>query len=752
MKNYLKNLRISRKFNFLASVVISVFTILTLIVLFAFGYIYKMDYDFDSQQGEVFDEVLDIAKEVRAIQSRTGLALYFDLAGNEKSLEKNIQFLEENRDNLISNIDFVETHFNEELGSNHEYSIQVKKLAASVDELEVVLNDLIAALKSGNTVKAEKIVQQSGGIIDETLDLANGARNNVIKAIDVYTARTEEVVRFSFFAVVSGYVISLIIAIVITKIIGKIINDNFKELSDSVKCIADGELENVVALNQKDEIGDLSRNIAFAADNVLTLVDDMKDSVNKFVNEGYLEPKLDSEKYVGNYRELAETYNNVFDSFTAGVAEVFDSLDKIVKGDFNLELTDYQGERASINDSLRSVTNKIESIYNEITSIVTSTANGDLSHRANTENFDGKWKDTLENLNLLSNSIAEPFEEFKAVLNEVAHGNLQGEITGKYEGEFQEVSDIINHTIKELSMYISIISTTLNSISHERNLDLSIDTQFLGEFDQIKVAINTIIDTYNGMFRDFLATANELSDVSVSLTDGSVTVATGASEQVTTLNELNTTVELVSNNTKDNAESSQKANQISATSRDNAINGDKEMKTMLDAMEEIKSASSDIENIIKVIDDIAFQTNLLALNAAVEAAHAGQHGRGFAVVAEEVGNLASRSKVAAEQTSELIKRSLEKVELGSKLANSTAGTLNDILENVTEVSSLLEGISGASTTQATSLSEISQSLKSFEGIVQTYTATSEQSVATSEELSAQAEELRSSLSNFTLRP
>ncbi len=751
MKNRIKNLKIRGKFTFLASIIIGLFAFLSIIMLGAFGYINIHESKTSLAYAENLENDLDIAKDVRTIQAIIGNALYYAQIDDDARFERAIKDIDDAFNNASQTIDKSVKFYTENFGANHKYTLAIKEVDVAVTEFNEKYDELVGLLSSHKKDEAIKFVNKYEYLLYDALDAANERRSDSISGINNFMDEISQLTIIILISLTGLTIVTFIISMIMAKKVSKVVDDNFVELSESVRAIAEGDFQEVVALNQKDEIGDLSRNIAFAADTILTLIEDMKHSVNDFVHEGVMNPALDENKYVGDYKDLSITFNGVYENVNETTEVIFDSLNKIVDGDFNLDIPEYPGEKVVINENFDHLTLKINLISSEIQNMVTLVSNGELSERADTDQFNGKWKEILEGFNLLTENINVPFAEFREVLAEVGKGNLNVAVEGDFNGEFKVMSDSINETVKELSKYISVISTTLNEISHNKNLDLTIDSEFLGDFDKIKVAINTIIETYNAMFRDFLATANELTDVAVSLTDGSVTVATGASEQVTTLNQLNTTISLVSANTKENADSSQKANQISATSRENAINGDIEMKTMLSAMEEIKSASSDIANIIKVIDDIAFQTNLLALNAAVEAAHAGQHGRGFAVVAEEVGNLASRSKVAAEQTSALIKKSLEKVELGSQLANSTASTLNDILGNVTDVSSLLEEISGASSAQATSLSEISESLKSFENIVQTYTATSEQSVATSEELSAQAEELRSLLANFTLR-
>jgi len=280
--------------------------------------------------------------------------------------------------------------------------------------------------------------------------------------------------------------------------------------------------------------------------------------------------------------------------------------------------------------------------------------------------------------------------------------------------------------------------------------DLTVDINLKSDRDLLGLSLREVVTSFHDIALNIVEAATQVALSSDAVSNSSVVLSQGATEQASAIQELNATLEQIKTQTSMNADNAAKANELTQKAKENAENGGKRMDEMLEAMNEISQSSKNINKVIKVIDDIAFQTNILALNAAVEAARAGQAGKGFAVVAEEVRALAARSAKAVSDTTELIEGSVMKVEAGTRIANETAKALTEIRLQVDKAAELISAIDNASKEQSLGIEQVNQAIVQVSQVVQTNAATAEESAAASEELSSQAAQLKEQLGVFIL--
>ncbi len=223
---------------------------------------------------------------------------------------------------------------------------------------------------------------------------------------------------------------------------------------------------------------------------------------------------------------------------------------------------------------------------------------------------------------------------------------------------------------------------------------------------------------------------------------GAQVLAQGATEQASAVEDLVASVANISKQVKDNTHTAQNASNMASEAANSIRSSNEQMQHLMSSMHTIEAKSHEIDKIIKTIEDIAFQTNILALNAAVEAARAGEAGKGFAVVADEVRNLAAKSADAASSTAALIGDSVSAIIKGVQLAQTTAEDLNQAVQNVIETTDLISQISKATGDQAYAIEQVSTGISQISSVVQTTSATSEESAAASQGLSNEARSLK----------
>ena len=344
----------------------------------------------------------------------------------------------------------------------------------------------------------------------------------------------------------------------------------------------------------------------------------------------------------------------------------------------------------------------------------------------------------------LSVIISKPVHKMVQAAQMLALGDISAKVEVATKDEIGNLADAFNTMIQNISKQALAVEQIATG-------DLTVEVEVRSENDLLGRKLDEMIQKNNEVLSNIASASEEVSNGAKQISDSSIALSQGATEQASTIEELTASLEEISSQTKLNAQNSNQVNELTEEARSSAVEGNSQMKNMLKSMEDINESSANISKIIKVIDDIAFQTNILALNAAVEAARAGQHGKGFAVVAEEVRNLAARSASAAKETTDMIEESIKKSEGGTKIAKETAEEFQTIVNRIENIAKLVNDITIASNEQAIGIEQINQGIMQVSEVVQTNSATSEEGAAASEELSSQAILLKEMVNQFKLR-
>ncbi|MCI8599501.1 MAG: hypothetical protein HFJ10_13860 [Lachnospiraceae bacterium] len=329
-------------------------------------------------------------------------------------------------------------------------------------------------------------------------------------------------------------------------------------------------------------------------------------------------------------------------------------------------------------------------------------------------------------------------------------GRLDLKLNYHSENELGELAVTLEKSMRLIRNYVEDLNRIMAQLSLG-NFNVYTSTPYIGDFRSIEESLDSLTSTLSGTIENIYQAEQKVSGNAEQLSSGAQMLSQGATQQASAVEELYATLEELSKNAEKNVKAASEAQENARLTGEQVSVSSGQMEEMVAAMEDISQASQQISNIIATIENIAFQTNILALNAAVEAARAGTAGKGFAVVSDEVRNLAAKSDEAAKATKELIENSVQATERGTHIVGEVSETLKKTLDLVVKSNSTIGMIAQAVEGEAMSISQVTEGIGQISSVVQSNSASSEESAAVSTELFEQVNILEAQTKKFKLK-
>lgn len=329
-------------------------------------------------------------------------------------------------------------------------------------------------------------------------------------------------------------------------------------------------------------------------------------------------------------------------------------------------------------------------------------------------------------------------------------GHLELDLDYNVNDEIGDLAKTLKESMEQIRGYVEEINRMMCQLS-TGDFNVVCSVPFIGDFYSIEKSM----ESFTGSISEAIANINQAEDSvfghAEHLSGGAQLLAQGAVDQAAAVEELYATLDELSNSAKKNIEMASSVKESAQLTREQVSLSSQEMEQLVAAMADISDASKEIGRIISTIEDIAFKTNILSLNAAVEASRAGEAGRGFTVVSSEVRDLAARSNKAAQATRELIGNSVQAAERGNQIVERVSETLQETLRLVQESNESISVITDAVQAEAVAISQVTEGLGQISAVVETNTASSQESATVSTELFEQVRILQDQTSRFQLK-
>ncbi len=351
----------------------------------------------------------------------------------------------------------------------------------------------------------------------------------------------------------------------------------------------------------------------------------------------------------------------------------------------------------------------------------------------------------------MSKQICDPVEEIEKAAKKLASGDLNVEINYYATDELGVLADNMRASCEFLKKIIADSDKVLGAMAGgDFTVESEDESYYIGDFSGLLTSMQELKTQMQNTLVEINNAADQVSMSSGQIADSSQALAEGATEQAGAVQELTAMINGVTETAKETAGIANNSHELAMASIEEAKIGMQKMDELLSAMAAISSSSKRIEEIITEIENIADQTSLLSLNASIEAARAGEAGRGFAVVADQIGKLAGDSSQSVENTRNMIQASLDQIEKGNVITESTSEEIKKIMESIYKLADSMKDVNAKVASQTDAISRVESGIEQITTVIESNSAAAEESAAISQEFAAQADMLKGLIEKFQL--